>query len=236
MLLRKEIKMTLKIIGTSHIAQQSVDEIKKAVKEEQPEIIALELDLQRASALMSEQKNKVKFSDIMRIGIKGYLFVKVGQYVQQKLGKMVGVAPGSEMKTALELARREKLQIALIDQPIQITLKRFSKSLTWREKFHFISDFFKGIFFRKKQMKELGLENFDLTKVPAEKMIEKMMLQTKQRYPSIYKTLVTDRNQYMVRKLVKLLRAHPDKKILAIVGAGHKKGMEKLLLKVDVVR
>ncbi|MBU0460139.1 MAG: TraB/GumN family protein [Nanoarchaeota archaeon] len=228
--------MTLKIIGTSHIAQQSVDEIKKAVKEEQPEIIALELDLQRASALMSEQKNKVKFSDIMRIGIKGYLFVKVGQYVQQKLGKMVGVAPGSEMKTALELARREKLQIALIDQPIQITLKRFSKSLTWREKFHFISDFFKGIFFRKKQMKELGLENFDLTKVPAEKMIEKMMLQTKQRYPSIYKTLVTDRNQYMVRKLVKLLRAHPDKKILAIVGAGHKKGMEKLLLKVDVVR
>ena len=40
----------------------------------------------------------------------------------------------------------------------------------------------------------------------------------------------------MAKQLIKLLKNNPDKKILAIVGAGHKKGMEKLLLKVDVVR
>ena len=36
--------------------------------------------------------------------------------------------------------------------------------------------------------------------------------------------------------LVKLMRENQEKKILAVVGAGHKEGMEKLLLKVDVVR
>tara|TARA_Y100000310_G_scaffold339874_1_gene433937 strand:- start:1544 stop:2230 length:687 start_codon:yes stop_codon:yes gene_type:complete len=228
--------MNLKIIGTSHIAKQSINEIKTAVKEDKPDLIAIELDLQRASALMSEEKSKIGLTDILKIGIKGYLFVKIGQYVQQKLGKLVGIAPGSEMKTALKLARKEKIQIALIDQPIQITLKNFSKSLTWKEKFRFVIDFFKGIFFRKKQMKELGLENFDLNKVPETEIIEKMIGQLKKRYPNLYKTLITDRNKYMVKKLIKLFRENPNKKILCIVGAGHKKGMEKLLLKVDVVR
>lgn len=227
--------MNLKIIGTSHIARQSINEIKKAVKEDKPDIIALELDLQRAAALMAEKRNKIKITDIMKIGIKSYLLVKIGQYIQQKLGKMVGVSPGSEMKTALVLARKEKIQIALIDQPIGVTLKKFSKSLTWREKFRFVGDFFKGIFFRKKQMKEMGLENFDLSKVPEEKTIEKLISQMKVSYPNIYNVLVTERNSYMVKKIIRLLRNNPGKNILVIVGAGHKKGMEELLLKVDVI-
>lgn len=81
----------------------------------------------------------------------------------------------------------------------------------------------------------MGLNNFDLSKVPAEEVIEKLVGQMKKKYPSVYKTLISDRNKYMVRALVKLMRKHPDKKILAVVGAGHKKGMEALLLKVDVV-
>jgi pheromone shutdown protein TraB len=50
----------------------------------------------------------------------------------------------------------------------------------------------------------------------------------------VYKTLVSDRNKYMVKQLVKLMRAHPGKRILCVVGAGHKKGMEELLLRVEV--
>ena len=62
-----------------------------------------------------------------------------------------------------------------------------------------------------------------------------MMKTLRKRYPTVYKVLVEDRNKYMVKKLVALMRQYPEKKILAIVGAGHKEGMEKLLLKVDVV-
>ncbi len=227
--------MNLTIIGTSHIAKQSVNEIKQAIEDTKPEIVAVELDLQRAIALMQKQKSRVSIVDILKIGVKGYIFVKIGQIVQQKLGKMVGVSPGSEMKKALQLAKKYDLEVAFIDQPIQITLKKFSKTLTWREKFRFLGDLVKGLLFPKRQAKELGLDKFDLTKVPKDEVIEKMMDQTKDRYPSVYKTLVDDRNKYMVRSLVKLMRKHPEKKILAVVGAGHKKGMEELLLKVEVV-
>lgn len=226
----------LKIVGTSHIARQSIEEIQKAVEEYQPDIIAVELDVQRAASLLHQQKTKMSLGDIAKIGVKGYVFVKLGQYVQQKLGKMVGVSPGSEMKTALELARKKGIQIAFIDQPIQITLKNFSKELTWKEKGKFLLDIIFGLLFPKKQLKKYALEKFDLHRVPEQEVIAKIINQMKKQYPSVYKTLITDRNKYMVKQLVKLLRENPEKKILAVVGAGHKEGMEKLLLKIDVVR
>ncbi len=226
----------LKIIGTSHIAKQSIEEIKKVVEEFQPEIMAVELDRQRAIALTQQQKNRISFSDIAKIGVKGYAFVKIGQYIQQKLGKVVGVSPGSEMKTALEIAHAKKLQVALIDQPINITLKNFSKELTWKEKGQFALDLVKGLIFPKKQMEKYGMEDFDLHKVPEQQVISKIINQMKKQYPSIYKTIIADRDKYMVKQLVKIMREDPEKKILAVVGAGHKEGMEKLLLRVDIVR
>ena len=139
------------------------------------------------------------------------------------------------MKTALELARKNNLEVALIDQPINITLQRFSKSFTWKERWHFVEDIVLGIVQPQKQMAKWKISKFDLRSVPPEEVIIEMIENVKDRYPSLYKTLIEDRNKYMVRKLVQLMHQHKDKKILAIVGAGHKKGMEKMLLKVDLV-
>ena len=227
--------MSVHIIGTSHIAQQSINEIKKAFSELKPEIVGVELDQERAQVLLSGIKTRVSLIDISQIGIKGYLFAKIGQIVQQKLGQSIGISPGTEMKTALELAKKEGVKIALIDQPIKITLRNFSKELTWKEKFRFLGDLIGGLLFPKRTLRRSGLENFDLSKVPEGKIITLMIKQLKDRYPSIYKTLVADRNKYMVKQIVKILRDNPDKKLLVVVGAGHKEGMEELLLKVDVI-
>ena len=227
--------MRYTILGTSHIAKQSIQEITTAIKNQKPGLVAVELDAPRAQALMQDAKGRISISDIRQIGIKGFIFAKLGQIIQQKLGKMVGISPGSEMKTALELAAKNNIPLALIDQPIRVTLQNFSKALTWREKGRFATDVVKGLLFPKKQIAELGLDQFDLHKVPDQKVIEHMMGQLKKRYPSIYKTLVEDRNRYMVKKLVHLLREKPEKNMLVIVGAGHKSGMEEILLKVNIV-
>ncbi len=225
----------MKLLGTSHIARQSIREIEQVIEEWHPDIVAVELDVQRAEALLQEKERTISWKAIGRIGVKGFLFALLGQYIQQKLGKMVGTAPGSEMKTALLAARKRKLQIALIDQPIALTLKQFSRQLRWREKGRFVLDVVKGLFFREKQLEKMGWKEMDLTTVPSEEMIARMMEQLKERYPSVYKVLVEDRNKYMVRQLVKLLRAQPEKKILCIVGAAHVGGMKKLLQNIVVM-
>src|SRR3989344_74424 len=146
--------MTISIIGTSHIARESVEEIKQYSESKKPEIVAVELDAQRAEGLLRHQKTSVSIKDITKIGVKGFVFVKVGQFVQGKLGQLVGSDPGSEMRTAILEAKKRQLIVAFIDQPIQKTLQAFSKSLSWKERIQFAGDIVKGIFSGKKQLQE----------------------------------------------------------------------------------
>ena len=133
--------------------------------------------------------------------------------------------PGADMLAAIKEAKANDKQLELIDQNIEITLARFSKALTWKERWNFIADIFNALFFRKREMKRLGLENLDLSKVPSEKIIRKMIDGIKVRYPNIYRVLIDERNKFMASRLYILSRQNPTKKILAVVGAGHEEGM-----------
>jgi len=203
------------IIGTSHIAKQSLKEVNDMFENENPDIIALELDRKRIYSLLEKKKTGPSLRDIKRIGLKGFLFSLIGAWVEKKLGEKVGVSPGSEMLEAFKLAKSRKIKIFLIDQDIEITLKRFSKALTWREKWNFVVDLIKGLIFKKQEF------SFDLEKVPSRNLIKNLIKKVKQRYPNIYKVLIEERNQVMARNLFQIMQKYPESKIVAIVGAGH---------------
>jgi len=219
----------LTLIGTSHIAKESMEEVQKTIKKLKPDIVALELDRRRFFALINNTQRKPTLKDIRRIGFKGYMFNIIGAWIEKKLGKYVGVKPGSEMITAIKLAKEKKIKIALIDQDIEITLTRISKEFTWKEKLRLVIDFFKGIFFRKAELKKLGIKNLDLSKVPSKTLIRKLIQKVKVRYPNFYKVLVEERNVVMANNIHKLMLKNPDKKILAIIGAGHEEELLDLI-------
>ena len=199
------------IIGTSHISIESVKEVEKIIIENKPEIVALELDKPRFRALLYGG-DKPGLRDIFSIGIKGYIFSLIGAYAEKKLGSIVDVSPGSEMKRAAEVAKENNCRIALIDQRIDVTLKRFSKEITWKEKFRFLFDLIKGIFKKEKI-------SFDLNKVPSNEIIKKMLDHVKKRYPNVYKVLVYERNMVMAKHLYSLMGNYNH--VVAVVGAGH---------------
>ena len=213
----------LVFLGTSHIAKQSLKEVKKCIEEEKPEIIALELDKKRLNALMSKASRKIELRNIKQVGLKGFLFSLFGAWAERKLGKLVGVAPGSEMKQAVKSARKGKIEIALIDQDIEVTLRRLSNSITRKEKMNFIIDLLKALFMRKKEVE------FDLSTVPNKKIIRKLTNKLKQHYPNLYKVLIEERNKVIAENIRKLMNSVPDKKILVIIGAGHVDDVLELL-------
>lgn len=219
----------LTIIGTSHIAKQSLDEVERTVAELKPEIIALELDRNRYYALQSGIRHGFSLHNIRKVGIKGALFSLIGAWAEKKLGEYVGVAPGSEMLKAISLAKKNKIQIRLIDQDIEVTLKKFSKEFSWKEKWHFIVDIFMSILFRKREMKKLGIDDFDLTKVPSKRLVKQLIKKVKERYPNIYKVLIEERNYYMAAKLKRIISNNPNKKMIAIIGAGHEDDVLRLV-------
>ena len=212
----------LVLIGTSHISPESVKEVKKIIDEIKPTYVAVELDKGRLLGLMGK-KEKLKIKDMFKLGIKETLFIMFGSWLEKKLGKMVRTKPGDEMKVAVREAAKIKAKILLIDQEINITVKRLFKYLTFKEKIRFVGDIIKGLLGFGEKM------SIDLRKVPESELIEKLILQVKERYPNIYKVLITERNEIMAKRLIKFMEKNPSEKIVAVVGAGHESGMSEII-------
>lgn len=218
----------VKIIGTSHIAKESIAKINEEFSKFDPDIVCVELDNKRLHSLLSDQKPDRSLRGIKHYGFQGYLFAVIGGYIQEKLGHIVGVKPGSDMLTAVKLSKSKGKILHLIDQDIEITLRRFSKAFTWREKFRLVADIIKAPFSKK--------INIDLNKVPKEELINKLMNDLKKRYPSIYKVLIDERNHVMAKNIYTIMSKNEHKKILVIIGAGHEEALMKLVKTEDYKR
>ena len=214
------------IIGTSHISIESVNEVKRFVVEEKPDIIALELDPLRFESILSPEKRKVSISDIKHIGLNGFLFNIFGGWIQKKLGDVVGVDPGSEMLASINLAKENNLTLVLVDQDIRITLKRLS-GITFKEKFRIFWDVIRSPFV--KRIEGFDVKTFDLKKVPEEKLIILVLGLLKKRYPSFHRVLIEERNIIIAKNLNNVTKNNPGKKILAVLGAGHIPGLTQII-------
>ncbi len=210
------------IIGTSHVSPESKQKIKQAFTEYKPSIIAIELDKQRLYALTHKETQKLKITAIKKIGITGYLFAVIGRALQKKLGNLVGMNPGEDMLLGFTLAKNNNIRLELIDQDAAITLSNMSKKVKFSEKMKILFDILLSPFSKQKI-------KIDISKVPPQELINKILEQMKHRYSGLYKVLLDDRNRYMAKKIYSIIKTTPDAKILVIVGAGHVEGIRKHL-------
>ena len=218
------------MIGTSHISSESVALVKKIIQEKRPGFVGVELDKGRFQGLLhpeTKQKKRMSLKELKKLGPSGFLFVLFGVWIEEKLGKMVETKPGAEMKIAIHEAAKIQAKVLLLDQEISITIRRLFKTLTYKEKFRFAFDIFKGLFGFGEKIA------FDLRKVPKEELINKLVEQVKDRYPSVYKVLIEERNVFMAKRIQHAMNKYPDTLIVAIVGAGHKKGIYDILTNVS---
>lgn len=220
----QQISDRLVIVGTSHIAARSVREIRAAVTNFQPDAVAIEMDRQRLAGLLHpEAKRTYPLSIIRSIGIGGYLFAVVGGWIQRKLGAIVKIEPGVDMKAAYAVAQEYKLPVILADQQIARTLQNISRRWPRREKFRLFWDLVTAPF--RRQLKV----TFALQGVPSSKQLAMLLSIFRERYPKLYDILVTERNTHMVGVLKEHQRRYPDSRVLLVVGAGHVEGIIALL-------
>lgn len=213
------------IIGTSHIAKDSINEVKRIIEEVKPNIVAMELDKNRLQALLSDSKKGINLLDIKHLGFKGFLFNLVGAWIERKLGEYVGVKPGSEMKQAVISAKNVNAKLALIDQDVRITLKNLSSYITWKEKFRFLKDIIKALF------KRSDIKPFDISKVPNKDVIRKLVNKLKKDYPNVHKALIKERNEVIAKNLYNLMKFNNESKIIAVIGVGHEGDVIRLIKK-----
>ena len=98
---------SINLIGTSHIAKESIKAVISNIEKNQPDIVAIELDPGRLYGLKNKVERPKNIELIKRIGMSGFAFYVIGEFIQQKLGKIVSIQPGSEMLAAYDEAVKE---------------------------------------------------------------------------------------------------------------------------------
>lgn len=216
----------LTIIGTAHVSEESVNEVKDAIYEQHPEVVAIELDRGRYIRLKQqmmgiEQDDTISVSKIIKENKVGlFLTTTLLSYFQSKIGADLDVAPGSEMVGAIEASEDLGIPIALIDRDINITLQRALNKMGFIEKSKFLVSLIASV---------LGFgedeEDIDVEELKNPENLDELMEMFKDEAPSVHEVLVHERDAYLAGRINGLPQDH----VIAVVGAGHKPGIERYL-------
>ena len=215
----------LTIIGTAHVSANSVEEVKDAIYEQQPDAVAIELDRGRYTRLKNEmmgieEDDSISVTQIIKENKVGLFFTTtLLSYFQSKVGADLDVKPGSEMVGAIEACEDLEIPIALIDRDISTTLQRaLNKMGTW-EKLKFMFGLFTSIF------GDDDGDEIDVEDLKNPDNLDELMEMFKDEAPSVYEVLVHERDAYLAGKILQIPQDH----VIAVVGAGHQPGIERYL-------
>ena len=215
----------LKIIGTAHVSQESVDEVKDAIYEHQPDVVAIELDRGRYTKLKQEmmgieQDDTISVTRIIKENKVALFFTTtLLSYFQSKIGADLDVAPGSEMIGAIEASEDLGIPIALIDRDISVTLQRALNKMGFIEKAKFMFSLIASVFGFGDE------EDVDVEELKNPDNLDELMEMFKDEAPSVHEVLVHERDAYLAGSIMRIPQDH----VIAVVGAGHKPGIERYL-------
>jgi pheromone shutdown-related protein TraB len=220
-------KSRIVIVGTAHVSEKSVEEVRDVIRREKPDIVAVELCRPRFEALQdkgaSSRNTELPIREMLSGGKFYYLLVQILlSYIQKKIGKEMGVDPGSEMIAAIDAARAEGYEIALVDRDIQVTMQRFWKSMGFFEKLRMMRDLLAAA---------LGIgggQEIDMDTITSQDSISLLTEELRNTSPNAGKVLIDERDAYIAGSLLKLVSGG-GKTIVAVVGAGHKEGIQRYL-------
>ena len=205
------------LIGTAHISQSSVDEVKTVINQVKPDTVCIELCSSRYQAMLA--KDQWKNMDIFKVIREGKSFLLFANLImtafQKRLGSKLGVKPGSEMFEAANVAEKLKSELVLADRDVKITLQRTWRGMKFWGKMKVLGQLLASLFIREEISKE------EIEKLKESDALSEAMKMLAEQSPEMKRILIDERDQYMAEKI----RQSMGKLVVAVVGAGHVKGL-----------
>ena len=215
-----DVRENLRLLGTAHIATSSVEAVRHQISEYQPDIVAVELCQSRHDTLVSDRRlDKEGLLKVMKEGKAPMVLLQsMLSAEQRKLGINEGQQPGAELLAAVEAANEVGCEVALVDRDIQTTLRRAWKRMKLREKWRLLTSLLED---------EDEDEDLDVNELLQDSdLLSSMMEELKGFSPGAGEVLIDERDAYIASKLNGL---DGEKRILAVLGAGHLNGVAKKL-------
>ena len=209
----------VRVLGTAHVSSTSVAAVKEQIEAFKPDIVAVELCASRHSALTSNRRlDKEGLLKVVKEGKAPLVMLQsLLAAEQRKMGLDEGEQPGAELLAAVQTAEEANLEVALIDRDIQTTLRRAWKRMKFFEKVKILWSLLGEEEDEEAPEVSQLLEDQDL--------LTSLMEELRTFSPGAGSVLIDERDAYLAGK-ISSLEQNSDKRILAVVGAGHLKGIE----------
>jgi pheromone shutdown-related protein TraB len=205
------------LIGTAHVSQQSVDLVKKVISEESPDTVCVELCASRYQTI--HQQDRWQNMDIVKVIREKKAFLLLSNLIlaafQKRIAAKLDIRPGQEMIQAIDSANAVDAQIHLADRDVRITLARTWHEMGWWSRIKLIFQLILSF----SDVEEIKAE--DVERMKQQDMLESVLAEVGRSMPTIRRTLIDERDQYLSAKI----RKAPGNKIVAVVGAGHMPGI-----------
>ena len=227
----------INLIGTAHVSQESIEEVKSVIGEEKPGMICVELDQGRYNSITQKENwENLNITKVFKEG-KGFLLIAnlALTSFQRRLGKELGVKPGDEMKAAVEIAAEMGIPYSLCDREVQITLRRAWAHCGLWSKCKLLASLLTSAFTTEKLTAE------EIEKLKDRNELDGMMAELADYLPGVKETLIDERDRYLAAKIWSSVpedvsadanEAEPVRRIVAVVGAGHMQGIKAHLEKL----
>ncbi len=212
---------TILLVGTAHISRQSADLVEQVISNEKPDTVCIELDEKRFAALSNRKRwENLDLKEIIRKKQLSTLLVNLilASY-QKKLGGKLGVMPGSELLRAARIAEEYGIPVELCDREVRVTLRRAWHATSLWKKGYLIASLFASLF----DTTELDEEK--LAELRSKDVLSELMDELGNALPDTKKALIDERDIFMAEKI----KAADGKRIVAVVGAGHMQGMQRVI-------
>ncbi len=209
------------LLGTAHVSPASARTVADLVASEAFDTVAIELCHSRQRAMLDpEAMSKMDLFSVIRSGQAPMIAASLalGAY-QQRLADQYGIEPGAEMRAAMHGALDQGLPLALIDRDIGLTLRRAYRSVPWWQRMGLIGGLFASVLSREKIAEE------EIERLKEGDMLESTFSEFAEQSRELYLPLIDERDRYMAAHLRRLADGDA-RRVLAVVGAGHLKGIE----------
>lgn len=209
------------LIGTAHVSQKSVEEVKEVIEKEQPDTVCVELCQARYQSIID--KDKWKNTDIFQVVKEGKALLLLAKLIlssyQKKMANRFGLEPGQEMIQGITSAKEIGAELCLADRDIQITMLRLWRKIGFWGKLKLFFYVLLGIFVNEELSEE------DMEKMKNKDMLTAALEELSSAFPQLKSIVIDERDKYLAQKI----KEAPGDKVVAVLGAGHTPGIKEEL-------
>ncbi|MCP5242615.1 MAG: TraB/GumN family protein [Burkholderiales bacterium] len=218
-------KCSVTMLGTAHVSKASADKVQELIATGKYDAIAVELCPSRHKAIVNpDAMAKMDLFQVIKNGQASMVAASLalGAF-QQRMAEQFDIEPGAEMRVAIKDAQAAQLPVILIDREIGITLKRIYHNVPWWKRMGLFGGLIHSVVSKEKVSAE------EIEKLKEGDVLESTFSQFAEDEKDLFKPLISERDEYMSARLIKESNANNYQHILAIVGAGHMSGIQRII-------